>query len=204
MSNNYSTNYSIGRTREAFCRLFVIGILNKINPNSLTAFLERSEYVNDIENKRYDKADSTNLEDLFLDLTKMELHEDNSFGVYNDAYWCGYVYFNLHMMMKKPFSYLFLKLPLDKLLDMYPLYHEMDITQVEQYIKSHEEETIIKLLCKKKRMSLTKLATSTGVSINTIKKYASDDKNLYAGSFQNIAKIAKCFDVPLSLFVEEL
>ena len=88
---------------------------------------------------------------------------------------------------------------------MYPLYHEMDITQVENYIANREDEnTIIKLLCKKKLVSMTKLSSETGISINTIKKYAASDTNLYAASFQNIVKIARFFDVPLSLFVEEL
>lgn len=197
--------YSLSKARETFCRLFVIGVLNKINPNSLTTLLEKSEYINEIENKHYDKADSTSLEELFLSVTKTELHEDNSFGVFNDAYWCGYTYFELHLKTKKPFSYLFLKLPLSRLLDMYPLYHEMDITQVENYIANREDEnTIIKLLCKKKLVSMTKLSSETGISINTIKKYAASDTNLYAASFQNIVKIARFFDVPLSLFVEEL
>ena len=198
-------NYYLPKVRELFCRLFVVAINERIHPNAFTFLLGKSEYVNEIENKHYDKADSTSLEELFLSVTKTELHEDNSFGVFNDAYWCGYTYFELHLRTKKPFSYLFLKLPLNRLLDMYPLYHEMDITQVENYIANREDEnTIIKLLCKKKLVSMTKLSSETGISINTIKKYAASDTNLYAASFQNIVKIARFFDVPFSLFVEEL
>ncbi|MBO4286264.1 MAG: helix-turn-helix transcriptional regulator [Bacilli bacterium] len=198
-------NYYLPKVRELFCRLFVVAINERIHPNAFAFLLGKSEYVNEIENKHYDKADSTSLEELFFSLTKMELHEDNSFGVYNDVYWCGYTYFELHLRTKKPFSYLFLKLPLNRLLDMYPLYHEMDITQVENYIANREDEnTIIKLLCKKKLVSMTKLSSETGISINTIKKYAASDTNLYAASFQNLTKIARFFDVPLSLFVEEL
>lgn len=200
-----SSNYYLPRIRETFCRLFVIGILNKINLNAFTTLLERSDYINEIENKHYDLADSSSLESLFLSITKIELHENNSYGVFNDAYWCGYVYFELHLRMKKPFSYLFLKLPLANLLDMYPLYHEMDIAQVEQYLSSREKDnTIIRLLSEKKLMPLTKLANSTGISINTIRKYANSDEYLYAASFQNIVKIGGAFDVPLSLFIKQL
>ena len=203
--NKYSRNYSLGKIRESFCRLFVIGILSKMNLNSFTTLLERSDFVNEIETKNYDRVDSSSLEDLFFNFTKMNLHEDNSRGIYNDAYWCGYIYFELHLRMNKPFSYLFLKLPLSKLLDMYPVYHEMDITQVEECITSIDKDnTIVKLLCKKKKTTLAKLSKETGISINTIKKYASGDEHLYAASFQNIVKISRCFDTPLSLFVEKL
>ena len=98
-----------------------------------------------------------------------------------------------------------LTLPLEKMLDLYNVYHEMDISQLVDYFHDKEkEETILRLLCKRYRCSINKLSKATGISVNTLNKYRSSDQSLYNASFQNIYKISVFFKTPISLFVEEL
>ena len=91
------------------------------------------------------------------------------------------------------------------MLDLYKVYHEMDISQLEEYFHDREkEETILRLLCKRHRCSINKLSKATGISVNTLNKYRSSDKSIYNASFQNIYKISTFFKTPISLFVEEI
>ena len=197
--------YKIQDIRDTFARYFVIAIHNKMHPVAFTDYLINSKYVMEIENGNLIEISDISVEEGYHSIVGNNIAKDDSFGIYNDAYWCGYCYFELFLTLHKPFSYLFLKLPLAEMLDLYKVYHEMDISQLEEYFHDREkEETILRLLCKRHRCSINKLSKATGISVNTLNKYRSSDKSLYSASFQNIYRISKYLDTPISLFVEEL
>lgn len=197
--------YRIQDIRDTFARFFVIAIHNKMHLTAFTDYLESSDYVNNLEKGNTLGISNVQIEEEYHSIVGNSIAKDDSFGIYNDAYWCGYCYFELFLTLHKPFSYIFLKLPLEKMLDLYKVYHEMDISQLEEYFHDREkEETILRLLCKRHRCSINKLSKATGISANTLNKYRSSDKTLYNASFQNIYKLSKFFDTPISLFVEEL
>ena len=197
--------YKIQDIRDTFARYFVIAIHNKMHPTAFTDYLVNSDYVKNIEKGYLSDISDISVEEGYHSIVGNNIAKDDSFGIYNDAYWCGYCYFELFLMLRKPFSYLFLKLPLEKMLDLYNVYHEMDISQLVDYFHDKEkEETILRLLCKRYRCSINKLSKATGISVNTLNKYRSSDQSLYNASFQNIYKISVFFKTPISLFVEEL
>lgn len=197
--------YKIQDVRDTFARYFVIAIHNKMHPAAFTDYLINSKYVMEIEKGNLIEISDISVEEGYHSIVGNNIAKDDSFGIYNDAYWCGYCYFELFLMLRKPFSYLFLKLPLAEMLDLYNVYHEMDISQLVDYFHDKEkEETILRLLCKRYRCSINKLSKATGISINTLNKYRSSDQSLYNASFQNIYKISTFFKTPISLFVEEL
>ena len=186
-----------------FSRLFVLAIKNKINLNAFTNALERSVLINDIENGNYSQVLNDSLINIFYSITGYKADVDDSYGIYNDAYWSGFSYFYLFLKTSKPFSYLFLKLPLAEMLNIYPIFHEMDTSSLEEYFhKVEQEKTMLRLLCENRKCSLSKLSEDLDINLATIRKYNESDKALYNGSFQNIVKIAKYFDKPVSLFTE--
>ena len=195
------SNLDLRMAKETFARLFVMAVQNEINFLAFTASLERSTFANLIEEDVYDDYFNTPLTRIFFDITKMHIEKDASFGIYNDAYWCGYSYFELQQRLKKPFSYLFLKLPLSKMMDIYPIFHEMDFSALLEFFeKEKDKKTILRALCEQRRCSLSKLSASTGINQATLSKYNADDEALLKGSFQNVYKISKYFNAPVSLF----
>jgi len=195
------SNLDLRMVKETFARLFVMAVQNEINFLAFTASLERSAFANLIEEDVYDDYFNTPLTRIFFDITKMHIEKDESFGIYNDAYWCGYSYFELQQRLKKPFSYLFLKLPLSKMMDIYPIFHEMDFSALLEFFeKEKDKKTILRALCEQRHCSLSKLSASTGINQATLSKYNADDEALLKGSFQNVYKISKYFNVPVSLF----
>ena len=195
------SNLDLRMAKETFARLFVIAIQNEINFLAFTSSLERSVFANLIEEDVYDDYFNTPLTRIFFDITKMHIEKVASFGIYNDAYWCGYSYFELQQRLKKPFSYLFLKLPLSKMMDIYPIFHEMDFSALLEFFeKEKDKKTILRALCEQKRCSLSKVSAATGINQATLSKYNADDEALLKGSFQNVYKISKYFNAPVSLF----
>ena len=198
-------NYDIDKVKYIFARLFVVAVQNMTNLNAFTRALEKNEFVQKIEANKYDDYFNKSIMEMFESITSNTIREDDSFGIYNDAYWSGVSYFDLHLKAHKPFSYIFLKLPFEKMLDIYDVYHEMDFSSLYEYFqKLEQEKTILRLLCEQSHKSLSKISKATSISINTLSKYNASDEALYKASFQNIIKIANYFDVPISLFIEKL
>ena len=191
--------------KELFARLFVIAFQYKANLLSFAYQLAKSDFVSKVERGRYDEYFHKPLLDIFYDITGRRVDKDGSFGVYDDAYWCGYSYYEIHLRTKKPFAYILLKLPLTLMADMYSIYHEMDFSSLlEYFIKRSKEETILRLLCKEHKKSLPDLSYATGISLTTLSKYNASDEALYKASFQNIKRIQEFFDAPANLFVERI
>ena len=196
------SNYDLAKINVLFARLFVLAIQNKINPSSFIYMLERSEFLIKIERGKYDEYFNKPLIDIFFDITNFELQTDTSFGIYNDAYWCGDVYFKLFLKNTWFFSYIFLKLPFEKLLDLYSIYHEMDFSEMqEQFLKLEQEKTILRVLCEQKRVSLEQVSKSTGLNIATLKKYNASDNAIFNASFLAVSRIVNYFDIPYSMFI---
>ncbi len=196
-------DYELRIVRDTFANLFVLALKNKFHPYSFTYYLEKSEFLLSIEKDIYPNCINKSLEELFFDITGQEIKGDY-FGVYNDAYWCGIAYFELHMRLNKSFSYLFLKLPLVSMLDLYNVYHEMDISSLVQYFSEIEKKkTILRLLIENKKISVNDLSKATGINLNTLIKYSQSDDALYNASFQNIIKLVDYFDTTINLFVRK-
>lgn len=196
-------DYELKDIKETFCRLFVLAVRYKMNLGAFTNALAKSDFISKIESGLYLDVAHKKVKTILFEISSNMVCEDISFGVYNDAYWCGEMYFDLHLKLHKSFAYLFLKLPFEKLIDMYPVYHEMDFSSLEeQFHHIEKEKTILRLLCEKHRCSLPKLSKATGISLNTLRRYNVADEYLYKGSFQSVIKIANYFDAPVNLFVE--
>ena len=198
-------DYDFYYIRDSFSRLFVLAIKNKMHLTSFTTALSKSNFVHIIEKNIYDDIFNQPLEELFYEITGFKIENDDSYGIYNDAYWCGQCYFDLFLNLGKCFEFIFLKLPLEELLNLYPIYHEMDFSSLVEYFnKIDKEKTILRLLCINNHCSLNDISIATSVSINTLKKYNSSDELLYSGSFSNIARLIKYFDVSYLLFMKKI
>lgn len=193
------------KVKELFARLFVLAIQNKINFDSFIYSLERSTFLKKIQIGEYDDYFNKPLQTIFKDITNFEIKSDTSYGIYNDAYWCGYSYFELYRRLNKSFAFIFLKLPLKRMMDIYSIYHEMDISSLVDYFnKLDKEKTIMRLLCERKQCSITDISLATGINPATLSKYNASDDALYKASFQSIMHIVKFFDAPISLFVQNI
>lgn len=187
-------------SEEHFARLFVLCVDNKVNLRAFSNLLMNFDgFV-----LSYKETDIVSLVDLFNEITGLYVSEDTSYGNYNDAYWCGSAYFYIKFHTHKPLSYVLLKLPFDELIDLYNPYHEADYSKTLGYfINCEKRTTILKTLCKENKISMPRLSKDTLININTLKRYAKDDKNLYTGSFQNILIISKYFNITPNLFLEK-
>ena len=190
-------------------RLISLAVRARINLAVITSVIETSTMAEELQSGRWSRLVNSTAEELFFELFGQTCADMalsfSEYVDYDDAYWCGWAYMQLLFEARVPMPYLFLVLPLGNMLDLYPVYHEMDITQlVDLFEAERSQETIMRRLLKRKKMKAPALSEKSGVSINTINAYRKSDESLYAASFQNAFRLARALDVPPELFLKQL
>ncbi len=102
-----------------------------------------------------------------------EMFDDANDGYIENPYdiygWLGYVYINLFLKLKITFEMLFIALPIDTAIKMYPLYHEMDITHLENYLAEELFPSSLSLIMKKRNMTMEQLSEKASIPFATIR-----------------------------------
>lgn len=104
----------------------------------------------------YNSIFSYDDEDLFME-------DDTVFS------WLGFIYIHLFLKFKTTFEMLFFALPIQKALQMFHLYHEMDLSQIEEYFINATKPTHLSCIMKAKKISTKQLSEKTGISFATIR-----------------------------------
>ena len=91
---------------------------------------------------------------------------------YGAEYWAGYVLAYIHWRSGIPFGCIFRDVPLERVLSMYHMLHEADVTKTYELITS-EISLENTLLAQRRRTGLTQeeLASRSGVSLRSIRAY---------------------------------
>lgn len=109
-------------------------------------------------------------------------NSDNDLLMEDDAIysWLSFVYIHLFLKFKVTFEMLFMALPLKKALNMFHLYHEMDITQVDKVFDDAIIPSSLSCVMDSKKITVRQLSEKTRIPFATIRSlkygYRSIDK----------------------------
>lgn len=106
-------------------------------------------------------------------------NNDYEFDAYGIFGWVGYAYIHLFLSLKTTFEALFFLIPIQEMVNLYRLYHEMDITQLIEYAKDKRKYTLLDIVMKEKKISNKDLSLKTNLSAATISalRYGKRDIN---------------------------
>ena len=110
-------------------------------------------------------------------------------------YWAGWALAEYQWYTGKRFLDIFRKIPLSQIISMYPIYHEMDISQFITYMDSTYDAVISDTRLKQLReihdMSQTELAKSSGVKLRSIQMYEQRVNDIDKAQAQTLYKLAR-------------
>jgi DNA-binding XRE family transcriptional regulator len=90
-------------------------------------------------------------------------------------YWAGWVLAEYQWYSAHRFKDIFERIPFSRIVGLYPVYHEMDITQfieaMEELYKSAEGDSKLKRIRESRGLSQTELAEQAGVNVRNIQTY---------------------------------
>lgn len=116
-----------------------------------------------------------------------------------DVYWAGWALAEYQWMTCRRFKDTFSRISLTEILEMYHVYHEMDIDHfVEEMNRKYqavEQETRLKTIRENRGISQTELARLSGVNLRSIQMYeqkANDIDKAQAGTLYKLSRVLGC------------
>lgn len=97
--------------------------------------------------------------------SKDNTYEFNEYDIFG---WIGYAYIHLFLFLEITFEALFSILPIKEMMNLYNLYHEMDINRLLEHAKEVMEYSLLDVIMKKNKLSNKELSLKTNISISTI------------------------------------
>ena len=180
------------------------------NKGFSSVFMEESISSSAMFQRYLDRGDSSFMNQLnhkvILSQTyPIEVIGDEIYQSNTICMWLGEAYLRLYFKYHRSMSFLFLYLSLEKMCQMFSVYHEMDWSQLYQYFETLiDSKSMLSLLLKSRKMTAYQLSALSGISYQTIKNYTRSNRNIYNASFANISKISFILDVDIHLFEEAL
>ena len=136
-----------------------------------------------------------------FDINVLNEYEYSPYDVYG---WLGYIYIHLFFDLKITFESLFITLPIDEAINMYPLYHEMDYLQSLEYVKSKIKYSLLDEIMTCRKLSSLKLSRLSGVSYSTISalRYGKRDINKLEAS--SLLKLSNALCVKMESLLTDI
>jgi DNA-binding XRE family transcriptional regulator len=114
-------------------------------------------------------------------------------------YWAGWALAEYQWFSGRRFKDIFERIPLSQIIDMYSVYHEMDITQfidtIEKFYTEIDVETKLKRIRESRGLSQANLASESGVHLRSIQMYeqkANDIDKAQAKTLYKISRVLGC------------
>ena len=119
-------------------------------------------------------------------------------------YWAGWALASYQWYSARRFKDIFERVPLEDIIRMYPVYHEMDIRHfiedMEARYKAAEGESNLKRIRESRGLSQTELAEQSGVNLRNIQMYEQRGNNIDKAQAQILYKLSRT----LGCHVEDL
>ena len=120
------------------------------------------------------------------------------------AYWVGWMLTHYQWYSGHTFESILATVPYEELIGLYSTLHEADIQKSYEVLDAHFAKTESKLKTIRKLCGLTQeaLARESGVSLNTIRAYERQSKDLNKAQFDTIVRFAKALKCNVSDLIE--
>lgn len=110
-------------------------------------------------------------------------------------YWAGWALAQYQWYTGRRFKDIFNKIPMTKIIDMYSVYHEMDISKfiedMEKKYKSVESESKLKTIRDNRGLSQSELASQSGVNLRSIQMYEQKVNNIDKAQGHTLYKLSR-------------
>ncbi len=111
------------------------------------------------------------------------------------AYWAGWALAEYQWFCGRRFKDIFARIPLTKIIDMYSVYHEMDITSfidaMEVFYKAAEGDSKLKRIRESRGLSQSELAEESGVHLRNIQMYEQRVNNIDKAQAHMLYKLSR-------------
>lgn len=186
-------------------RILSIGYEYKYSTPSLERLISYSEYFQNIEKDNRGFAPITNdvtlIKDLFPNLKVDLLNMPH----YNQCLWAAESYLRIQGETGLTFECIFLYIPINKMYEYFPLYHEMDFSHIiNEFKRLYVEKSALQLLIERYHYSLSNLSKEIGVSYDMLYSLKLRRRDIKKTSVEIVARLSQVFNVRIETIAETI
>lgn len=190
---------------ELLASIFQYGFDKMYSPKSVQSRFCVSKFASMLEKNDDSFIDNYTRDQILKDVFHILYEEKFNIKITDLSYWISMTYLNLFFQYKKSFSYLFLYFSLEDAVERFPVYHEMDVSQIFNYFeKKQKSHTLLSKLLSEKGLTTKQLSVLSGISIHTLNGYCKSDDILYGARFDYIMLISQILEVNPNIFMKNI
>lgn len=122
-------------------------------------------------------------------------------------YWAGWALAEYQWYSGRAFKDIFERIPMSVIVDMYSIYHEMDISQfnnaIDSFYESLKYDTKLKRIRESRGLSQRELAEESGVNIRSIRTYEQRSNDIDKAQARTLYKLSRVLGCSIEDLLEE-
>ena len=186
-------------------RVLSAGYEYNYSTSAIERLISYSSYFQGIEKDSSGFAPITNdiniINDFFPDL-KIDLLKLPS---YNQCLWAAESFLRIQGETGLTFECIFLYIPINKMYEYFPLYHEMDFSHIiKEFKRLFNEKSVLALLIEKYHYSLKDIAKHIGVSYDMLSSLKQRRRDIKKTSVEIVVKLSQIFNVRIETIAETI
>lgn len=198
MNNNYFYEYV-----DLLERVLSVAYHNKYSNRMVERAVSYSPFFQKIEKEKDEYASIINDASLMTSLFYDENINLISIPTYNQCLWAAESYLHIQQETRLTFEAIFLYIPIDVMYNYFPLYHEMDFTQiVEEFKRLYKKRSVLDILIGNYKYSVKYIADNIGVSCDTLYSYKQRRRDIKKMSAESAYLLANTFKVRVETILE--
>ena len=193
----YTSYDYISKYSDTLAEIIALAKLDKYSFEHIEKTLSSSKMIDEFEYSDITLIAFTSSSRLYRSLFPDAKASINDIALFDSSYWIGETYIRIFLKYKLTFEAIFTYLPLEIMERQYPLYHEMDEGQFDEYFESLLKENILSKTMSKKSITSVALAKKTNISLSTIRSLKEGKRDIHKISADKLEKIATSLNIKL-------
>ena len=122
---------------------------------------------------------------------------------YNQCMWAAEAYLRIQGDTRLSFEAIFLYIPITKMFDYFPLYHEMDFSHIiNEFKRLFQKQSVLSVLIKNYNYPIKYVSDCAGLSYDTLYSYKQRRRNIKKMSAETAYALASLFKVRMETLLE--
>ena len=198
MNSNYLYEYS-----SLFERVLSVAHYLHYSTATLERLISYSPYFQNIENDKNSFPPITNDKTLINSLFYDQTVNIEEIPIYNQCLWAAEAYLRIQEATSLTFEAIFLYMPISKMYSLFPIYHEMDFSQIiNEFNILFNKESTLSILLKKYNYSLKDISIRCNISYATLFSLKQRKRDIKKANTEICINLAKIFNVRVETIAE--
>lgn len=164
----YLSDDYVDKYKEVFCYLLERAVDEEYSFSYIEYTISHSRMVNEFEESNVTLIAFSSLEKIYQEIFPFKENNNFKHNIYGKFGWISDAYINLFLNLNITFETMFIIFPLEEMLSLYKIYHEMSFSKLIDLKNEKVPYTYLDNIMKYRNISTNELATKSGIPFSTI------------------------------------